>query len=131
MKISIFTLCDYAQNNQGKLSIIGTFNKISSDTFPFTYNPTFCLVCKVVSNYSVDTQAELSVIAPDGSSLITATKLPININVSGDKKEEQAANLIVNMAALTFNIPGKYQFRIKVDSLEASQDLYLVDIKNQ
>jgi hypothetical protein len=34
MKIEIFTFCDFAQENGGKLTIVGTFDTIISKNFP-------------------------------------------------------------------------------------------------
>jgi hypothetical protein len=34
MKIEIFTFCDYAQENYGKLTVVGTFDTISAKKFP-------------------------------------------------------------------------------------------------
>jgi len=46
MQIAIFTLCDYAQNYGGKSIIVGTFNQISSKSFPFVHN-TFSIVGRI------------------------------------------------------------------------------------
>ena len=39
MKLSIFTLADYVTTQNGKLIIVGSFDQMSSDTFPFNANP--------------------------------------------------------------------------------------------
>ena len=39
MKINIFTLADYVSEQAGKLTIVGTFDRWVSPTFPFSTNP--------------------------------------------------------------------------------------------
>ena len=39
METEIFTLCDFAQDAGGKLTIVGTFDQISSANFPVTILP--------------------------------------------------------------------------------------------
>lgn len=47
MKVDIFTLCDSAQEYNGKLVIVGTFNSIYAEQFP-TLHPEFALVARLV-----------------------------------------------------------------------------------
>ena len=38
MEIEIFTLCDFAQDNSGKLTVVGTFDGINSKQFQTVQN---------------------------------------------------------------------------------------------
>jgi len=37
MEIEVFTLCDFAQDNGGKLTIVGTFDSIGTKKIPATH----------------------------------------------------------------------------------------------
>ncbi len=125
MKIPIFTLCDYAQSNQGKLTIIGTFNKVYSKVFPFVYQASFCIVAKISSNKSISTTFEVSSIAPDGNPFIAPFKGNLQINVPADSSEEQSADFIININTPEFKLAGTYTFILRVGEETISQELYL------
>ena len=46
MEISIFTLCDFAQDNHSKLTVVGTFDSIHSKLFPFVQQ-SFSVACRL------------------------------------------------------------------------------------
>jgi len=46
METEIFTLCDFAQDAGGKLTIVGTFDQIGSQTFPIVH-PYCSLACRL------------------------------------------------------------------------------------
>src|SRR5678816_2160053 len=46
MEIEIFTLCDFAQDNSGKLTVVGTFDGIYSKQFPFV-QANFSVACRL------------------------------------------------------------------------------------
>src|SRR5687768_18562952 len=46
MEIEIFTLCDFAQDNSGKLIIVRTFDSIGSKVFPVRH-PACSIACRL------------------------------------------------------------------------------------
>jgi len=46
MEIEIFTLCDFAQDNNSKLTVVGTFDAIYSKQFPFVQQ-SFSVACRL------------------------------------------------------------------------------------
>jgi len=44
MEIEIFTLCDFAQDNNSKLTVVGTFDSIHSKQFPFVQQNFYAFV---------------------------------------------------------------------------------------
>ncbi|HPH33112.1 MAG TPA: hypothetical protein PLB49_14730, partial [Chitinophagaceae bacterium] len=46
METEIFTLCDFAQDNQSKLTIVGTFDSIQAPQFPVTH-PGCAIACRL------------------------------------------------------------------------------------
>ena len=59
-KIEMFTFCDFAQEVQGKLTIVWTFNEINSQNFPFVYDRPFTLVARL--NYQEIKENEIIII---------------------------------------------------------------------
>jgi len=46
MEIEIFTLCDFAQDNNSKLTVVGTFDSINSKQFPYVHG-NFSVACRL------------------------------------------------------------------------------------
>ncbi|HOJ99307.1 MAG TPA: hypothetical protein PLW34_07080 [Termitinemataceae bacterium] len=46
MKLELFTLCDFAQENNGKLTIVGTFDTIAARAFP-CFHPSLMVVIRL------------------------------------------------------------------------------------
>ena len=46
MEIEIFTLCDFAQDNGGKLIIVGTFDSMQAKAFPVRH-PACAIACRL------------------------------------------------------------------------------------
>ena len=46
MEIEIFTLCDFAQDNNSKLTIVGTFDSINGKQFPLQH-PACAVACRL------------------------------------------------------------------------------------
>lgn len=125
MKIQIFTLCDYAQNNGGKLTIIGTFNRIYADSFPFIYAPSAFVVAKVCSNEACNGSFNFSVNTPDGEPLLPSLTGEFRIDNPDNDNKEKSFDFCLALNNLSFSKPGTYTFRFEVDGIIATQELYL------
>ena len=125
MKISLFTLCDYAQNNQGKLTLIGTFNRIASVSYPFDYSLGYYLVVKVVSRIAVNGSFELLCLDPHGNNFLPPLRGELEIQNPLNDDREKSFDLVVNLGPQIFNEPGTYQFVFSIGKLRETLDLYL------
>lgn len=107
MDIEIFTLCDSAQDYQGKLMVIGTFNRIASPVFPLTY-PIMAIAGRVgFSREEYGLHAFIiSITKEDGTYLLG----PIDGNVDNSKNIEEydCVNLVLTVNTIVFPEPGKY-----------------------
>ena len=125
MKIQIFTLCDYAQSNAGKLTIIGTFNSIFADTFPFVYAPAIFVVANVCSNEACSGKFKFSATTPEGLPFLAPFTGDFHIENPEMDKKEKAFDFCLALNNQVFQKPGTYTFSFEVNGLVASQELYL------
>lgn len=125
MKIQLFTLCDFAQSNLGKLSIIGTFNRIFADKFPFAYQPTFFVVAKAMSVVAYEGKFDFTATDPNGEALLNPLSGDVKIdNPLGDNREK-SFDFNIAITNQVFKMPGTYTFKFKIGDLEATQELYV------
>ena len=115
MEIEIFTLCDFAQDNSGKLTVIGTFDGIHSKQFPFV-QANFSVACRL--RFSEKETGEhhmlLRFIDVDGKEVIQ----PIEGNMNIPKPQNgqySAINLVFNFAQMKFEKAGRYSFELYLD----------------
>jgi len=116
METEIFTLCDFAQDAGGKLTIVGTFDQISSPAFPVTH-PSCSLACRLrFSDKEKGTHDfKLRLIDANGKEVIPS--IEGNINVGMPPNHQYAAiNIVGNLNQLKFEKEGRYSFELYVDS---------------
>lgn len=130
MKIQIFTLCDYAQSNMGKLSIIGTFNRIFADKFPYVYTPAIFCVAKVTSTEQFEGKFTFSALKPDRSYFFAPLSGDVKIENPSNDKKEKSFDFNITFNNQLFPEPGTYTFKFKVGDIEAVQELYLEQTVN-
>ncbi|MDR2392818.1 MAG: hypothetical protein LBD93_01475 [Treponema sp.] len=117
MKIELFTFCDFAQENSGKLTIVGTFDTIISRTFPCMH-PQLAVVIRIrfdlweFSNHSFrietrDLQGEMSMDPITG-----------NIDVKGVGNATAVSHLVFTISNLRFKTTGVINFVLYIDDKE-------------
>ncbi len=125
MKIQIFTLCDFAQSNAGKLTIVGTFNRIFADKFPFLYIPSIFVVAKVCSNEACRGHFTFSAVSPEGKPVLEPFKGEYRIDNPLNDNTEKSFDFCLALNNQLFIQPGVYTYRFEVDDQVATQELYL------
>ena len=123
MKVDIFTLCDSAQEYNGKLVIIGTFNGIYAKEFP-TIHPEFALVARVIFSETEKGihNFEFSIKKSDKEEFL----LPIGkmtADNSDSKGKDTAVNVVVKGNNILIAEPGTYIVTLKVDDKIWESDL--------
>jgi hypothetical protein len=118
MKIELFTFCDFAQENGGKLTIVGTFDTIISRKFPCVH-PQLSVVIRLrfdlweFSNHGFrietrDLDGEMNIEAISG-----------NIEVKGVGNATAVSHLLFGISNLRFKAPGVVNFVLFLDDKEA------------
>lgn len=108
----MMTLCDYAQESNGKMTIVGTFNKLTGKKLPAQYN--MHLVARIgFEGDEVQKNYQLLITIKKEGSKDPLIVLPAELNNSG-KDNFMYTNLNIDLSALTFPEEGKYSFKLQV-----------------
>jgi hypothetical protein len=115
MEIEIFTLADFAQDNNSKLTIVGTFDSINSKQFPVVH-PACTVACRLrfAAKESGEHSFKLRLIDVKGKEIIQ----PIegNINIGNPPNGQFASiNMVINFNQLKFETAGRYSFELYID----------------
>lgn len=115
MEVEIFTLSDFAQDNGGRLTIVGTFDQISSRTFPATH-PSCHLSCRLRfgSKEAGEHNFRLKLIDAAGADVVPPMEGNINVSVAPGQ-EYAGLNLVVNLNQLKFEKAGRYSFELYIN----------------
>lgn len=115
MEIEIFTLADFAQDNNSKLTIVGTFDTIGTRQFP-TQHPACSIACRL--RFSAKETGEhhfrLRLINTEGKEIIQPVEGNINISTPTNG-QVVSINIVVNFNQLQFEKPGRYSFELYID----------------
>lgn len=128
MEIEIFTLADYAVDNAGKLTVVGTFDMIYTQAVPTTH-PSFYVALKfrVANSEAGQHDFGIKVQAPD-------RKVLVDIKGVGEVKPNPNADysssiIVIPIHNLKLDQLGKYTFEFHYDGeFRSGLCLYLVQI---
>lgn len=115
MEIEIFTLSDFAQDNNSKLTIVGTFDSIHSKQFP-TVHPSCSVSCRLrfAAKESGSHDFKLRLIDAESKELIKPVEGNINIGAPANG-QFASINIVVNFNQLKFEKAGRYSFELYID----------------
>jgi len=115
MEIEIFTLCDFAQDNNSKLTVVGTFDSIGSKQFPYVH-ASFSVACRLrFSEKETGVQdMRLRFINAKGEEIIKSIEAQMTIQ-KPQNGHYSAANLVFNFGQVKFDTPGRYAFELYID----------------
>jgi len=117
MKIEIFSLCDAATDNQGKLNILGTFDQIYAAKIPVVHP-----ACAIAMRLRFDKMEEgihrvkLQLVNPDGVPVFRPMEGEVNPRMAEDV-ESMAVNLILNFQHIKFEEYADYQINLTIDDV--------------
>ena len=115
MEIEIFTLCDFAQDNSGKLTVVGTFDGIHSKQFPFT-QATFSVACRLRFSEKETGQHEMRLRFIDGNGKELLQPIGGEMNIPPPTNGQYTTiNLVFNLNQIKFEKPGRYAFELYID----------------
>jgi len=115
MEIEIFTLADFASDTSSKLTIVGTFDSITSKQFPVTH-PSCSIACRLrfAAKETGDHGFKLRLIDAKGKEIIQPIEGNINI---GEQPGGRSAsiNMVINFNQLKFESAGRYSFELYIN----------------
>jgi hypothetical protein len=125
MKIELFTFCDFAQENSGKLTIVGTFDTIISRNFPCVH-PQLSVVIRIrfdlweFANHTFRIETR----GLDGET--NMEPISGNLDVRGVGNATAVSHLVFTIGNLRFKNPSMVNFTLFIDDKEiGSVPLYV------
>ena len=120
MEIEIFTLCDFAQDNNSKLTVVGTFDAIHSKLFPFIQQ-SFSVACRLRFSEKETGVHDMRLRFTDsgGQELIKPIEGQMTI-AKPRNGQYSVVNLVFNFNQVKFEKAGRYSFELYIDDEWAS-----------
>ena len=120
MEIEIFTLCDFAQDNNSKLTVVGTFDSIHSKQFPFV-QAMFSVACRLRFSEKEVGQRDMRLRFIDGAGKELIKPVEGQMNIQKPRNGQYSAvNLVFNFNQVKFESDGRYSFELYIDDQWAS-----------
>lgn len=117
MEVEIFTLCDFAQDNHGKLTIVGTFDNINVNSFP-SESPNYSIAMRLrVANSEAGNHTMHIKCLDENGVEINNLALKAEFTVMPNQKAPYSGiNLVLNLKKpLRFERPGRLNFELYLD----------------
>jgi len=125
MKIELFTFCDFAQENSGKLTIVGTFDTIISRNFPCIH-PQLSVVIRLRFDLWEFASHEFKIETRDLNGEMVIKPIRGNVEVKGVGNATAVSHLVFTISNLHFKSSGVINFILYIDDKELSSlPLYL------
>ena len=127
MKIELFTFCDFAQENSGKLTIVGTFDTIISRNFPCIH-PQLSVVIRLRFDLWEFANHDFRIETRDLDGTLVIKPIQGKVEVKGVGNATAVSHLVFAITNLQFKSPGVINFILYIDDKELSSvPLYLSD----
>jgi len=115
MEIEIFTLCDFAQDNNSKLTVVGTFDAIYSKQFPFVQQ-SFSVACRLRFSEKEVGEHDMRLRFIDGAGKEFIKDVEGKMNIPQPNNGQYSAiNLVFNFNQVKFEKAGRYSFELYID----------------
>ena len=115
MEIEIFTLCDFAQDNNSKLTVVGTFDSIHSKQFPFV-QANFSVACRLRFSEKETGAHDMRLRFTDGERKELIKPIEGQMNIAQPRNGQYSAvNLVFNFNQVKFETAGRYSFELFID----------------
>jgi hypothetical protein len=125
MTIELFTFCDFAQENAGKLTIVGTFDTIIARSFPCVH-PQLSVVIRVRFDLWEFARHNFRIETRDLNGEMSMEAITGTVDVKGVGNATAVSHLVFTIANLHFKGGGVVNFVLYVDDKElASIPLYI------
>ncbi|MDR0689841.1 MAG: hypothetical protein LBG08_06205 [Spirochaetaceae bacterium] len=125
MKAEIFTFCDFAQENSGKLTIVGTFDTIVSKNFPCIH-PQLSVVLRLRFDIWEFSNHTFRIETRDLNGELNMETISGTVEVKGVGNATAVSHLVFSISNLQFKSSGVVNFVLYVDDRElTSIPLYI------
>jgi hypothetical protein len=126
MKTEIFTLCDAATEQQGKMNLLGSFDHLYAKTEPVTHLA--CAIALKLRFAKIEEgshRIKITFADEDGNLVMPALEAPLSVHIPPGESSA-IAHLILNLQQLKLPKFGEYTIDLAVDGrAESSLPLYV------
>ncbi len=133
MKIKILTICDFAADYNGRLSITGTTDRFLFPAFP-SMPVSFCLACQFELEGSKlgEHPVMLSFVKKSsGKHYLPIQELKLKVTGTEVEKDRRLlTNLVMKIDNVSFDGPGTYIINVRTEDCEESIELYVDKIES-
>ncbi len=121
MNIETFLLCDAATDTIGKLNVLGAFDALNIQGFPFTL-PNCCIALRMRLQRIEQGPHKITIhfIDDDGKFVIPPLDGNFEMKIGGNERSG-VTNMIINLQNLKFEHMGQYALVLAVDGKEISR----------
>ncbi|MDR1788446.1 MAG: hypothetical protein LBR16_08380 [Treponema sp.] len=129
MKIEMFTFCDFAQENGGKLTIVGTYDSVMAKKFP-CFHQSLTVVIRVRFDLWEFGQHTFIIETKDMDGNPCFEPLSGTLNVESMGNDTAVTHLVFSLYNLRFKSEGAINFGLYIDEKEVgSIPLYVRHIQ--
>ena len=115
----VFVICDGANDSQGKLNILGAFDSIIAQEFPFVH-PHCVFVLRLRIDHNDGRESAIRLILRHAAEETVLASVDTTLKHDSFPNPTMSANLIVNINALRFEKPGDYAFTLEINGMPAA-----------
>jgi hypothetical protein len=117
MKTEIFTFCDFAQDNGGKLTVVGTFDTIIAKSFPCIH-PQLAVVIRIRFDLWEFTDHSFRIETVDLDGELSMEPITGHVEVKGGGYATAVSHLVFTISNLQFISSGVVNFVLYIDDKE-------------
>ena len=128
MNVELITLCDFAQTNGDKLTVIGAFNTINIESSPSTHSFSIAVKLRYDEPEYGTKRISFKLVDPDNNDVITNLMAEVEIPKPIDKFI--SISLIINLQSITFTDSGVYHLVIETDGNKFESPFH-INLKNK
>lgn len=110
MKLEICTLCEYASEHNGRLTIVDTFDAIVASKFPWRAYFHFAAKISIESDQKEYQKIRMLIMKSDSLEILFDTSGSYNYVYKTEK-----INLLAGFKGIIFSTPGEYKFQVYFD----------------
>lgn len=128
MELEIFTLADFATDQGGKLTVVGTFDTIYTTNVPAVHPSCYVAIRLRLPNKAAGVHTfEIRGLTPDGK-IVAPIKQDINI-LPNPNAEYCSANIVVMLNGLPLEKFGRYAFELYFDNeFKSGLSMHIVQV---
>jgi hypothetical protein len=119
VQILLSTLCDFAADYNGKLSVIGAFDTLGARDFPVIHPQCAYALRMFFDHEDQGThQFKLKLLGPEDEEVVPACLVPVELHFPPNSSPFVTRNVVLNFQRIKLDRPGLYRFVVEHNGAE-------------